>query len=52
MELRKIIFNVTMAAVIIKGIKIYGTVKELEGVVKTINAFKDAEMEKKVEVRL
>lgn len=54
MELRKIIFDVAVVAVAIKAIKIYGTVKELEGVAKTMKACSDAGYEKnvKVEVRL
>lgn len=52
MELRKIIFNAVIVTAVIKGIKIYGEVKELEGVAKTMVAFKDAGTEKKVEVRL
>lgn len=52
MTLRGILFDVAVVCIVVKGIKIYGTIKEIEGSMKTIEAFKNAGVEGKVEVKL
>ena len=52
MRITELVIDGIVVVVAIKAIKIYGKAKELEGVAKTMKAFKDAGTEKKVEVYL